>query len=203
MGRKEVEEETGLKGIKVAGIFAKRWKECPPEVRAKFEAPVKAEMAECKLKMAAYKKTQTYYDFQEKTVRKKYKKQPKDKNAPKRAMTSFFLYANSVRPSVVEELGGKNVAAIGKKIGEMWKALPAEEKAQWCEKQKQAKEKYHTVLAEYQKTEEFQEHQKNLKKWHENKRAAFKKLAQIKKSIQTGEEETPDIEEDSEEAESN
>jgi len=181
--RKEVQNETGLTGIKLAPHLAKRWKEVSAEEKAPFQAPIKAEMEEWKKKVKAYKKTRSYYDHQEQSTKKKFKKQPKDKNAPKRAMTSFFLYAGSVRAQVTEELGAKSVAVVGKKIGEMWKALSAEEKASWIEKQKKEKEKYNALLEEYKKTEEFAAHKAAVTKFGVNKKKAYKSLAKLRKEM--------------------
>lgn len=196
--RKEVEAETGMKGVKIAKHLATRWKAVTAEEKAPFEAPVKPEMEEWKTKMAAYKKTRGHYDFQEAATKKKYKKQPKDKNAPKRPMTSFFLYANSVRDDVVKEMGGKmNVAVIGKKIGGMWKTVSAEEKAMWVEKQKIAKEAYVGVYADYKNSANYALQQKNVQKFHSDKAKAYKSLAKLRKTtgVETAEE-AEDIEEE-------
>lgn len=181
--RAEVKIATGLNGIKLAPHLAARWKEVTPEEKAPFQAPIKAEMEEWKKKVKAYKKTREYYDFQESSTKKKYKKQPKDKNAPKRAMTSFFLYAGSVRAQVVEEIGRSDVSKVGKKIGEMWKLLSAEEKAGWIAKQKIKKEEYNVLLEEYQKTPEYAAHKAEVKKFALTKKAALKRLVTLKKEM--------------------
>merc|ERR1711964_709326 len=84
--RDEVEEETGLSGVKTAPILAQRWKEVDQETKAELNEAVQEEMTVWKEKFAAYKQTEDYKNFQEKKSAKKAKKakKMKDPNAPKR-----------------------------------------------------------------------------------------------------------------------
>ena len=46
-----------------------------------------------------------------------------DPNAPKRGMTSFFLFSNDMRAKVKNEGGGLKASEIVTKLAEMWKVL--------------------------------------------------------------------------------
>ena len=59
---------------------------------------------------------------------KKRKKAKKDPNKPKRGMSSFMYFANEKRSEVRDKFPGLKVTEIGKKLSEMWKELPEEEK---------------------------------------------------------------------------
>ncbi|TFK69985.1 hypothetical protein BDN72DRAFT_878061 [Pluteus cervinus] len=54
---------------------------------------------------------------------------PRNPDAPKRPMTSFFLFANDHRHSIDPSLKTTDKA---KKLGEAWKSLPAEEKERYA-----------------------------------------------------------------------
>lgn len=61
---------------------------------------------------------------------KKRKRAPHDKNAPKRALTPFFLYLQSQRATIGKELGDKFTAKeIQDEGGKRWREMPEKEKA--------------------------------------------------------------------------
>lgn len=64
---------------------------------------------------------------------KKKGKREKQEGEPTRALSAYFVFSNEKRPAIIEAMkadGSKvDVAAIGKKIGEMWGNASAEEKA--------------------------------------------------------------------------
>merc|ERR1712196_284379 len=66
------------------------------------------EMVAYKEKMAAYKLTPEFAAAKLAKKSKKAGKKPKDPNAPKRPMSGYFLFGNSVREQVQEELGTKD-----------------------------------------------------------------------------------------------
>src|SRR3569832_1712200 len=49
------------------------------------------------------------------------KKEKKDPNAPKRAMTSFLLFSNEMRPKIKEKNPDLSFGELGKKLGEMFR----------------------------------------------------------------------------------
>ena len=59
------------------------------------------------------------------TKRKMTKKMLKDPAAPKRPMSSFFLFGKEERPRVMAELGNISVGEVGKELANP--AVPGEE----------------------------------------------------------------------------
>lgn len=77
-------------------------------------------------------------------------KSKKDPNAPKRPMTAFMLYSNANRAKVKSENPGISFGELGKKMGELFKALSAEERAKYDELNAKDKERYKKQTEEYQ-----------------------------------------------------
>merc|ERR1711964_309300 len=78
--------------------------------------------------------------------KKKFGKKPKDKNAPKRPTTAFFIFANEIRAEVKENNPGASIGQIGKILGVRWAALAEERKASYKAQNQKEKEIYREVL---------------------------------------------------------
>merc|ERR1739848_776702 len=117
------------------------------------------EMAKHQKLMSAYKKTDSYKAFQAKKKAKKFGKKPKDKNAPKRASTAFFIFANKVRDEVKAENPDASIGEIGKILGQKWGNLDESEKQAYQAKSEKAKEKYQKTLAKYKTTKKYAAYQ--------------------------------------------
>merc|ERR1711964_20897 len=90
--------------------------------------------------MAEYKQTEEYQAHGQKKKAKKFAKKPKDKNAPKRPTTAFFIFANEIRPEIREENPEASIGEIGKKLGQLWGDLSESQKESYKainEKQRQ------------------------------------------------------------------
>ena len=60
---------------------------------------------------------------------KKRKRAPHDKNAPKRALTPFFLYLQSERTTIAAEMGaGKTAKEVQDEGGKRWREMSEENK---------------------------------------------------------------------------
>lgn len=81
----------------------------------------------------------------EKGERKKHKK---DKNAPRRPQTAYFLWLNENRDRIKRENPGISVTEIAKKGGEEWRTIG--DKSKWERLHEAAVEKYKQELAEYE-----------------------------------------------------
>jgi hypothetical protein len=77
------------------------------------------------------------------------KKVKKDPNAPKRATTSFFFFSSEMRAKVKEENDGITFGELGKKMGEMFKALSPKEKSKYEEMAKKDQLRYKKEFAAY------------------------------------------------------
>jgi len=174
--RSQVTAETGLKGIKAAPIISQKWKALTDAERDEHNIPARKKIGEWKIEMAEYKKTDEYKEEQVAKTKKKFKKAPKDKNAPKKALSAFFIYSGSVRQEVQAEVGGKNLGAVGKRLGEMWRGLTDEDKKPYQEQAVEAKKEYKQKLEVYQQSEEYQQFQEEKKKFFIAKKKAMKKI---------------------------
>merc|ERR1712025_1238746 len=78
------------------------------------------------------------------------KKEVKASNQPKKALSSYMVFAQEVRPALVEDLHAKglkaDVAVIGKTIAEKWKALSDTEKAPYNEKAEKSKAEHDVLM---------------------------------------------------------
>merc|ERR1712080_414531 len=76
--RAEVEQETGLNGIKVTPHLSARWNVLDDSAKEKFNSAFKKDMVKWKKKNDAYKKTKNYKNFQAQKKAQKLGKKPKD-----------------------------------------------------------------------------------------------------------------------------
>lgn len=90
---------------------------------------------------------------------------PKDPNAPKKPLTAYFLFAGENRESVQSQNASAGLGEITKKLGEMWRSLPDEEKAQWEDKAKVDMEAYNKEFALYKKTSDHENFVKSLQEY--------------------------------------
>jgi len=78
-------------------------------------------------------------------------KAQKDPNAPKRPLSTFFLFSQDERPKIKKDNPSLSVADIAKVIGERWRSIGDDKKRQYEERARQAKEVYDRQVAEYKK----------------------------------------------------
>lgn len=83
----------------------------------------------------------------EKKVRKR--KAIKDPNAPKKPLTSYILFFNSLRSQVAEKNTGMSQTEIAKLISQQWKEMPDEEKAYWRGLYEKEKVRYDSEMSKY------------------------------------------------------
>merc|ERR1711939_389480 len=179
--RAEVEAETGLNGIKVTPHLSARWNALSDDEKDTFNQQFKKEMAKHKKLMTAYKKTPAYKEFQQKKKAKKFGKKPKDKNAPKRPSTAFFIFANEIRDSVRSDNPDASIGEIGKILGQQWNALNDSQKQKYQAQNEKAKVSYAQALAKYQKSTKYAEHQEKLAAWKQAKKEALKAIKKAEK----------------------
>merc|ERR1719502_545482 len=181
--RKQVEKETGLSGIETSGHISKLWNAMSDAEKAKYTGVAAKQMLAWKKKFAAYKKTQKYRDFQAKKKAKSLGKKPKDKNAPKRPMSAYFLFTNDVRAQIQEELDTKDFGVIAKKVKEMWSNLSESEQAKYQAKAEKAKAKYAKTLETYKKSKKFAAYQLLVAEHKAKVKAAQKEEKEAAKEV--------------------
>merc|ERR1712146_388646 len=101
-----------------------------------------------------------------------------DPNAPKRPMSGYFLFGNSVRDQVQKELGTKDFKQVAGRINEMWaEADQAEFKAQ----ADAARVEYKKQVGKYQQTQEYAEYQQRVAVWKQKSGKAPAAVSKILK----------------------
>ena len=78
-------------------------------------------------------------------------KKVKDPNAPKRNLSAYFFFMNDQRPKVVKSNPDLKVTEVGKKLGELWRAMSDSEKAPYVKKADADKIRYEKAKAAYNK----------------------------------------------------
>jgi hypothetical protein len=78
-------------------------------------------------------------------------KAQKDPNAPKRPLSTFFLFSQDERPKIKKDNPSLSVADIAKVIGERWRSIGDDKKRGYEERARQEKERYDKEVAEYKK----------------------------------------------------
>jgi uncharacterized protein (DUF736 family) len=104
---------------------------------------------------SAGKKKRVVEGKEEKGDAKKAKKE-KDTNAPKKPMSSYFLYTVDQRPLMKAAHPEYSVTDMSKALGAAWKEVDAETKAKYAQLQIEAKETYTKQLADYTATGAFE-----------------------------------------------
>jgi len=75
----------------------------------------------------------------------------KDKDAPKRPLTSFLLYGEETRAALQEELGTKELAVVSKELAARYKRLPKDKVEELQRLSAENRAKYKKDIEEYQK----------------------------------------------------
>jgi hypothetical protein len=93
------------------------------------------------------------------------KKNKKDKDAPKKAISAYFFYIKERRESITKEQPNLNNKEIVKKMSEEWNALSDDKKKPYVQKAEADKKRYETEKAVYdKKKKEEKSSKKNPKK---------------------------------------
>jgi len=87
---------------------------------------------------------------EEETLKKKKKqKKEKDPNAPKKALSAYFIYAGRVRADIRTENPEMAITQVAQVIGEKWRQLSAEDRKEFEEEAARDKVRYQTQLQQY------------------------------------------------------
>merc|ERR1719506_1954833 len=76
-------------------------------------------------------------------------KKVKDPNAPKRNLSAYFFFMNDQRAKVVKANPDMKVTEVGKKLGELWRAMSDSEKVPYNKKADADKIRYEKAKAAY------------------------------------------------------
>ena len=84
-------------------------------------------------------------------------KQPKDPNAPKKALSGYLLFSESIRKKVKEENPDKKMTELSKIIGQQWSSLSDNKKLKFKKESLKNKEEYNKKMKEYNKLCSFED----------------------------------------------
>eukprot|EP00494_Astrolonche_serrata_P034330 UN34599 len=153
----------------IGALLGKMWTETSDKTRTPFVNQASKSKAKFDKEMETYRQTPEYIDFQKKRTihmliqkyvekipgakRKMcYKVFPADPNKPKQPFSSFLLFSNDKRESMMKKNDDASLQEIGKLLGEAWKNSSASIKAKYTKQHKKLKEKYDIDVEKYQNT---------------------------------------------------
>lgn len=183
-----VKKNPTLKMVQISPIIAEMWRNASAAEKKPFEQKAAKAKAAYQVKLAKYQQTAAYANFKSasgassllKDICKKHgieaprgkkAKFPKDPKAPKRASSSFFLWANDNRPRLMKK-HKNDVSAVGKALGVEWKTVSADVRAKYQTQADKAKSKYESKMNAYKKTASFKKFE-----------AARKEFTKMKKKL--------------------
>ena len=123
-------------------MLGAEWKRMDSDDKAKYEAMAKQDKARYATEMKSYSPVKGASTAAS-------KKKAKDPNAPKRALTSFMFFSSEMRPKIKEEDPDLSFGDIGKKLGELFRALSPEEKEKYDAMARKDKDRYDRAMAAY------------------------------------------------------
>mmetsp|Transcript_29971 Transcript_29971/g.55378 ORF Transcript_29971/g.55378 Transcript_29971/m.55378 type:complete len:208 (+) Transcript_29971:212-835(+) len=152
--RKRVKEENPeAKFGDIAKLLSVEFKAVTTSERAKYDQLAVEDKERYQAEMEDYEppsESDSDSDSDAPKKKKKAKKKKKDPNAPKRNMSSFFLYSNATRNDVKTANPEAKFGEIAQIISRHFKALPEEEREYWNEKAAEDKERYLRAKAIYE-----------------------------------------------------
>merc|ERR1719219_2418480 len=143
-----------------------------------FEESAKANLETYHKKMDAYKKTESYKQFQElkaqsKVTNVKNAKFRKDENAPKRPPNGYFIFKDTKQDALVE--GGLSYTEAMSKCGALWNSLSAANKKPFEDKAAAAKKKYEAAVEKYHKTSVYKKYMAEKEEFEAQKKEDVRK----------------------------
>ena len=144
-----------MKGVAEIGKrLGEMWKELSDADKEPYAKQAEEDKARYLKEMENY--TPPEDDGEDEPAAKKGKKAKakKDPNAPKKNLTAFFFFSNSKRAEVTAELKAANpdmkgVAEVGRKLGELWKAMSDADKEPFNAQAVADKERYEEEMERY------------------------------------------------------
>jgi len=158
-------------------MCGERWSQLPEAQKKVWQDKAKHLKEIYQKKMAVYMKTASYKEFQKRkaasglTKMKKAKK-PKDKNAPKRPLSGYFLFTSEFRKANPQ----LKLTEVTKGAGLKWKGMDEAAKKKYLDAAAHATAKYQIELAKYKKTPAYAQYQEDLVAFKKKQKMKLKKL---------------------------
>jgi hypothetical protein len=197
------------KVTELSKLIADEWRVKSAEEKKVYEDQAAVNKEKYNKEMESYKLTDEYNEFQdelqrwrkaqkaadmevdgdEEPIKISLPRKPKDPHCPKKPLSSYFLYAQSVREQTKAEFPNVNITEIAKEISKKWKLLSEDEKKPYNEEAARLKEEYNKALEEYEGSDAQLDFKKKLAEWTEEcarrkqkARAKQEKLKEAKKT---------------------
>ncbi len=157
-------EMPGISFTDIGSEIGRRWGELDENEKVEYMQQAEADAARYHKAMQNYDKPPVEY------IKGKRRKDP---NAPKRAMSAYLYYCDEFRQMVRSENPSKSIAEVAKILGEMWRALPEDQKTPYREKAAKDRARYMKIMESYrQKKAEQKQKEKAAKKRGKPKKKA-------------------------------
>jgi len=162
-------------------LMAVEWKAMDEDTKKGYQAQAIADKENYTRQMEEYKKTSNYTQYQVKlsafkeeqklTADTKAAKKPRDPNAPKRPATAYFLFTNKIRKATTAANPEMKITQLAKVMGQKWKEISEDEKKELQAEADRLKEEHKIKVAEYERSEQYQEYQRRLALWEQEQKA--------------------------------
>jgi hypothetical protein len=76
-------------------------------------------------------------------------REPRDLGLPKRPQSSYFLWANAVRPEIQRQNPGASITEMARILGEEWKFVTDDDKHYWDRRAAEMRKQYNTDMDSY------------------------------------------------------
>jgi len=174
---KLLSENKGKKATEVLKICGDRWRKMPDKEKKIWQDKSQREKDVWDTKMKAYKKTNSFKEFQKRKqeaamTKVKNSKKPKDNNKPKKPLSGFFRFVSKFRNDHSE----MKVTEVTKAAGAEWKVLRKAEKQKYMDAAAKEQDKYQKDLKKYQQSDEYKQYQEKVKAFKANKKMQMKKF---------------------------
>jgi len=179
---KLLSENKGKKVTEVLKSCGDRWRKMTDKEKKIWQDKSQRETDVWTKKMKAYKKTNSFKQFQKRKqeasmVKVKNAKKPKDNNKPKRPLSGFFRFVSKFRKDHSE----LKVTEVTKAAGAEWKLLSKAEKKKYVDAAAKDNVKYQKDLKKYQKSDEYKQYVGKVKAFQMKKRMKMKTFNKLKK----------------------
>lgn len=129
------------------------YKSLTPEEKAKWEEAAQQDKARFQRELAQYNPPPGFDSvgtlIEPPPIVSKYGRRKKDPKAPKRARGSYVFFTLDERPKIIKENPEMKFQDIGHAMGERWRALPAEAKAEYEHKANEDKRRFTDEMTQY------------------------------------------------------
>jgi len=133
----------------ISKLAGEMWKSLSGEEKMKYESQAKEDKDRYEKEMDDYVPPEAEDQEDGGKQKKKKVKKEKDKNAPKGALSAYFIFSGDQRKELKEKHPELTIGEMAKLIGSKWGALSDAEKATYEERSKQDKVRYTEEMQSY------------------------------------------------------